>query len=323
MKIGLPRALAHYYYYPLWQKLFEELGHEVILSDETEPKMLERGIKVTISEFCIPIKVFNAHVINLLEKGVDFCFVPRLISVGKEWFCPKFLGLPSAVQFSIPQLADKMLTCDVKGKKYDDIGCFKDYLMLCEKLSVTKQDMKKAFNKAKKHFEAFRTYCRKGHTIDEADKLLRGLPLKPQTTEPEMTIGVLGYVYNVYDKYVSMDIINRLKKANVRVITFEMLDEKITENPKNDENKPLFWPFTRKIYNAGRHLVDNKMVDGIIHVTAFACGPDSVIGKMFESDFEGSGISFMTIRMDEHSGESHVQTRIEAFCDMLSRKVSR
>ena len=33
MKIGLPRALVHYYYYPLWKKLFETLGAEVVVSD--------------------------------------------------------------------------------------------------------------------------------------------------------------------------------------------------------------------------------------------------------------------------------------------------
>jgi len=29
---------------------------------------------------------------------------------------------------------------------------------------------------------------------------------------------------------------------------------------------------------------------------------------------------FLTMRVDEHSGENHLQTRIEAFVDMLKRK---
>ena len=31
----------------------------------------------------------------------------------------------------------------------------------------------------------------------------------------------------------------------------------------------------------------------------------------------------MTLRIDEHTGESHLQTRIEAFTDMIKRKIRK
>jgi predicted nucleotide-binding protein (sugar kinase/HSP70/actin superfamily) len=35
MKIGIPRALLFYHFYPLWKTFFENLGFQVILSPET------------------------------------------------------------------------------------------------------------------------------------------------------------------------------------------------------------------------------------------------------------------------------------------------
>ena len=320
MKIGLPAALMHYYYYPLWKTLFEELGAEVVVSDDTTGDMLSEGIKVSVSELCVPIKMFNAHVINLLEKGVDYCFVPRFVSLkGKEWYCPKFLGLPTITRFSIPNAEDKLLVVDIDGNR-EDICDLKNYLPLCSVLNVTKAQLKKALKAAKSHFDEFCDILRQGYTIDEANIIQSGGKVDITYKSSAINIGILGYFYNIYDKLISMDIIDRLRKANINIITFEMLDEKHTYNKKDDTEKPLFWVFARKVYNAGKYLIRHKKVDGIIHVTAFACGPDAVIGKLFEIESENAAMPFMTIRIDEHSGENHIQTRIEAFCDMLIRK---
>ena len=316
----MPVALMHHYFFPLWETLFKELGVEVVTSDDTTGELLEEGIKVSTSELCVPIKMFNAHVINLLEKGVDYCFVPRFVTFGKdEWYCPKFLGLPSIVEFSIANAADKILTFDIEGKREDTCD-WKNYLPLCDKLNVSKKQLKHALKLAVKRFDEFRKLLRQGYTIDEANKILAGETVDVAYKNSPVTIGVLGYVYNVYDKMISLDIISRLRAANINIVTFEMLDDVHTYNRKNAAEKPLFWIFARKIYNARKHLTETKKVDGFIHVTAFACGPDAVIGKMFEIECENEKVPFMTIRIDEHSGESHIQTRLEAFCDMLKRK---
>jgi len=320
MKIGLPVALMHHYYFPLWKTLFEELGCEVVTSSDTTGDLLEEGIKVSTSELCVPIKAFNAHVINLLGMGVDYCFIPRFVSFEKsEWYCPKFLGLPTIVEFSIPNIVDKILTIDIETKREDTCE-LKNYLPLCDKLNVSKKQLKDALKSASKKFADFRKILHQGYTIDEANKILAGETVDTAYKDSPVTIGVLGYVYNVYDKMISMDIISRLRAANINVITFEMLDDIHMYNKKKAKDKPLFWIFARKIYNARKYLTEHKKVDGLIHVTAFACGPDAVIGKMFEIESENENFPFMTIRIDEHSGESHIQTRLEAFCDMLKRK---
>jgi len=67
-------------------------------------------------------------------------------------------------------------------------------------------------------------------------------------------------------------------------------------------------------------LFSEGKVDGIIHITAFGCGPDSFLSRLMELESDATGIPFMIIRIDEHTGENHLLTRIEAFVDMIKRK---
>ena len=73
-----------------------------------------------------------------------------------------------------------------------------------------------------------------------------------------------------------------------RVITFDMLDERLLERHKNRMKEP-YWVYARKIYNACGYLLQQPELDGVIHLTAFGCGPDSVIGKMMEIDLRSRG----------------------------------
>src|SRR5690554_4014161 len=97
-KIGIPRALMFHYYYPAWENFFQELGMEVILSPETNKKILDDGVKRAVDDLCLPFKVYYGHVLQLIDK-VDYIFVPRLISLGdKNAVCPKFMGLPDMIR---------------------------------------------------------------------------------------------------------------------------------------------------------------------------------------------------------------------------------
>ena len=67
--IGIPRALVYYYYFPQWKTFFEELGYKVVISDKTSRKIIDQGIKVTLNDACVPIKLFHGHVIDLINKN--------------------------------------------------------------------------------------------------------------------------------------------------------------------------------------------------------------------------------------------------------------
>lgn len=323
MKIGIPRALLYQYYYPLWRSLFERLGCEVVVSDISTKPLVQKGIAVTVPEICFPIKIYNGHVINLMEKGVDYIFCPRFVHIEKGyWFCPKYIGLPELVELSIP--GSKILHAEIDCRR-EDTADPKCYRPVAEALGIPMSKLKDALKGAAEDFEKFRGYCRMGLTLDEAAQVMYDgkSPEDFKLPEYDTTIGLLGYIYNVYDPFVSMNIIKKLRELKVNVITFDMIDEKLLHKYRGECTRPIFWTFPDKLYQAASLMIRDIGVQGIIHITAFGCGPDSIVGKEIEHDYADSGVPFMTLRIDEHTGESHLQTRIEAFTDMIKRKIRK
>lgn len=323
MKIGIPRALLYYYYAPFWKPFFEELGMEVVISDETNKKLINDGVKESAAELCVPIKAYVGHSYNLLKKNVDYIFVPRMLSISNgEYFCPKFMGLPDMMEHGVKDMGGKVLTCDITSEN-DDISDYKNYLPLMDKLGATEEQIKVAAEKARKDWIAFRMYNKMGHTIPEAMDLVNNKIIAKRiksTSVDTIKIGLIGYVYDVYDAFISMDITNKLAELGVEFVTFEMIEEDELVEQIADMNKTLFWTFSNKLLGAGYKFFRNKEVDGVIHLTAFGCGPDSFLSKLLEYESDDTGIPFLMLRVDEHSGENHLQTRIEAFIDMLKRK---
>lgn len=324
MKIGIPRALLYYYYFPLWRTLFQELGHEVVVSGSTNKTIVDNGIKLSVPEICVPIKIFNGHVQDLVAREVDYVFVPRMISIEKGMtFCPKFLGLPDMIKFTFPELKGKIISPQIStgSELITDLECYRDLQCI---FNLNDKKLKRALHLARRVWLKFRSISKKGYLLNEAMELVnRPGNVTPVSRTGDITIGLISYVYDVYDDFVSMNAAAKLQNLGANVITFEMLNEKVIEQEIKPMRKALFWTFSNKILGAGLHFYKNPQVDGIIHMTAFGCGPDSLLGKSLELDSCRYGKPFMTVRVDEHSGESHLQTRIEAFVEMLRKKKKR
>ena len=76
-KVGLPLALNFYELIPFWKTLFNELGFETIISDESSRDIYYLGQHTIPSDtVCYPAKLTHGHIESLLNKNVDFIFYP-------------------------------------------------------------------------------------------------------------------------------------------------------------------------------------------------------------------------------------------------------
>ena len=108
MKIGIPRALSYYDFFPFWYGFFSDLGIEIILSDITTKQTMTTGSSLVVPETCLPVKVYVGHVLNLLDKGVDKIFVPSIQSIApKIYNCSKIRGLPDLIRNVIKKFRRK------------------------------------------------------------------------------------------------------------------------------------------------------------------------------------------------------------------------
>ena len=103
-RVGVPRGLMFCDYFPLWNGFLRTLGFEVVLSDETSTRIVQRGKELSAAEPCFPMKVAHGHVADVLERDVDFLFYPAVYDTGEpegDWrhtrTCPYVQGAPEVI----------------------------------------------------------------------------------------------------------------------------------------------------------------------------------------------------------------------------------
>ena len=344
IKIGIPRSLFYYKFIPLWKAFFTELGAEVIISDHTNKRILDDGIKACVDEACLPVKIFHGHMMNLKDR-VDYIFVPRFTSISKmEYICPEFGGLPDMVRHSLKNIP-ALITTEINMRKSDK-GAIKAAIETAAVLGAGKSAAKAALKTAIDAYREFRcqalcgTLPFSGSSICRRDKsgepslqshdmqsslqscYKSGEPspqLSPQFgTAARMRVAVIGHPYNIYDPYISMNMLGKLDKYDVDVTTIEMVGDNDIHMHASKLTKPMFWNFGRNAYGAAVHLAASGAIDGMICVTSFGCGIDSFVYEFIERKVRREyRIPLITITIDEHSGEAGFNTRLEAFIDML------
>ena len=318
LKIGIPRGLLYYYYIPLWKTFYEELGYELVVSPKTNKRILNLGVKSCVDEACLSIKVFHGHVESIKDQ-VDFLFMPRVTSIAYgEFNCPKIIGVPEMVIHSIdylPRMIQPVFNFRNRRVNFD-----KMIREMIEPLNVNFSKAKVAFEKGMNQLEIYKKNLYNGFLPEEAIhwRAVRE-PIRGFNTKG--TLLILTQPYNLYDKFVNMDLIGKVKERGFKVLTIDSISEEKINFYANLLPKKMFWTFGRKIIGAGLYAQKELDIDGMIYLSAFACGLDSFIADYIERNIRREGIlPYMQLTIDEQTGQAGIDTRIEAFIDMIERR---
>jgi predicted nucleotide-binding protein (sugar kinase/HSP70/actin superfamily) len=322
IRIGFPKALFFYSLFPFWQAFFDRLGVEVITSPATTKAILDDGAREAVTDACIPIKLYHGHVMALIDK-VDAIFIPRLVKLNRhDTFCPKFLGLPDMVRATLDHLPPLI---DLQINNSHSLW---DYWATCrgiaEILGFSRRQAWSAWLEGRHHQKAYQELLLKGYLPLQAMSKLQGQTVEPPQVLPaNLNLAVLGYPYQVHDGYISLDIVRKLQKMDVNVWTMEMVRPAHLQQFKKHLTKRLFWHYSNLVLGATYYFLGQGNIDGIIHITAFGCGPDAMVDKIMELDvrhLSNGHMPFMTLCIDEQTGDAGVSTRLEAFVDMLQQR---
>lgn len=323
IKIGIPRALLYYQYYPMWKTFFEELGAEVVVSPPTTQTILAEGSARVVADTCLPVKVFLGHVLSLVEK-CDWIFIPAIRSVKKNIYnCSKFLGLPDMTKAVIPE-APPILDIDIdinRGK----LKLYQAIYQLGRHFTWNPFKVRRASLAA---WQAYLNYqelmSRQGLAPPEAIERTSGL--KAHSSHPastRTTIALIGHPYLLHDEYINHRLIHRLEQGNNKVLTPKMLTTEELESGIAGLVGKAYWTYEEEVVGAGGHYLESG-VDGVIGIMTFGCGPDSLmIDTVRRQAARLRATPFMSLTLEEHTAEAGVVTRLEAFTDMIYRKKRR
>ncbi|OEH85708.1 hypothetical protein BHU72_02630 [Desulfuribacillus stibiiarsenatis] len=144
-------------------------------------------------------------------------------------------------------------------------------------------------------------------------------------------IAIVGEIYLLLEPSANHNVEEKLGNLGVSITRTEYVSDYISENvfkTKNTGGHELFASryLKNKIGGHGYHTVANavkyarKGYDGIIQIMPFTCTPEIVSMSILNEISEKEDIPILSLIFDEHSGEAGVDTRIEAFVDLIRRK---
>jgi predicted nucleotide-binding protein (sugar kinase/HSP70/actin superfamily) len=323
--VGIPRGLLYFHYQPLWSTFLTHLGVVVRTSEPTERAHLERAQSLTRSDLCLPVKVFLEHVARL-QGQVDWLLLPRITSVvGDAFMCPKILGLTDMVRNvfdRLPGLLDPKVNVKApRPQTMDDA-----LIRVGRYFSASPERLDEALDAAHR---AQAEYHRRllHYPLDEALAPWDG-PCRSGDAQaappPLYRVAVIGRSYINFDPALSHRLLELLRRHQVRVCTPENLPREVKDRESARLRKQVYWQLGRDLVAAAMHYADHPEIDGIINVSSFGCGQDSFTTALVEHYISHSADKpMLSLVLDEHSGDAGLQTRVEAFLDMLEHRKRR
>lgn len=295
MKIGIPKALYYYYFFDKFKLFFEALGVEVVTTEETNKEIISRGSFYASDEMCLSLKIFLGHVYELKDK-CDYILIPIIDNYGlSDQMCCNYLCLYDLVNnlFNTKILTFKI---DYKNNETEEDG----FIKIGKELGFKKENIKKAYKFAK----------------SEVAKLKRKRILKnmQKLNSENKKVLLVSHAYNTYDSYISKDIISFLESQNCEVIYCDQFDEEDTNGLSKFLSSQLYWKYSKE--NIGSIIKVQEEIDGIIFLTTFPCGLDSLVNELVMRKISKP---YLNLVIDDLDSKAGLETRLESFVDIIEQ----
>ena len=292
--IGIPKALTTYSLYPLYATFFSTLGFEVVLS-EVDPL---GGLKA-YAGFCYPAQVAHGAVLDLARRGVDLVFLPHVTRMSQpaaahdSYLCPVTQAGPYFLAKAFPQV--RFLSPLLDLTQPDQAGA--------TLVEMVVRELGAPLDLAQEAWSA----ALRAQTAIECS--LRGLgqrALGRLLSREKPGILLAGHSYNAYAREVSLSVGKKLASMGVTAIPADCL------MPLHAG--PMAWHFSNQLLNAVA-LVRRHPQLFLLCVSNFSCTVDAFTLALASSELGAK--PYLVIEMDAHTADAGVQTRLEAFLDII------
>ncbi len=303
--VGIPRALLYYRYVQMWTTFFEGLGCQVVVSRETDKEILEIGDSLSIDESCLASKVYMGHVQSLIGK-CDAIFIPSINCINRfERFCTKFQSLPDMVENTFKE--DFQIISFAVDEIQEKNSLENGFIQLAQKFGLSSKEAKRVVKDA---FKAQEIANEKSNQSQQ--NLIKKLSALPKEERP-LVILVVSHPYLIKDWYIGGVVAEILENMGVEILFANETNRKKAREESYKFSNTMPWVVNRELI--GSIMLLQKDIDGIVIMSAFPCGPDSMTTDAIMRKVQGTPILNVTI--DAQSGTAGLETRIESFVDIL------
>jgi len=299
--VGIPRAFSVHTLYPLYSWFFHELGIKTFLSTE----VAHAGVARAEAQYCFPAEIAHGAIQDCLDKGADYVLLPHFRDMPSYQddvhanFCPITQALPYYMKKAFPDINPNKWLPLVVSFKFGEGKALELFCEMTKTLDISEAQTKAAFDVAwAKQQEFFKAAEKMGlQALDEARKADRPV------------IAVLGRPYNAFTPEANMGIPRKFTTRGYSIIPFDILpfrDKEIFPN--------MYWFYGQQDLKAAKLLKDEENIY-LTFISNFSCAPDSFILHYIKWTMGQK--PFLVLELDSHSADAGVDTRVEAFLDII------
>jgi predicted nucleotide-binding protein (sugar kinase/HSP70/actin superfamily) len=299
--VGIPRAFSVHTLYPLYSWFFHELGIKTFLSTE----VIYEGVARIEAQYCFPAEIAHGAIQDCLDKNADYVLVPHFRDMPSYEetvhanFCPITQALPYYIEKAFPDIDKKRWLPLVVSFKFGEEKALELFCEMTKLLGIGESETKAAFEiawaKQKSYFKAVEEMG--VQALEDARKADRPV------------IAVLGRPYNAFTPEANMGIPRKFTTRGFSIVPFDILpfhSEDIFAN--------MYWYYGQQDLKAASLLKKEDNVY-LAFITNFSCAPDSFILHYIK--WMMGQKPFLVLELDSHSADAGIDTRVEAFLDII------
>jgi predicted nucleotide-binding protein (sugar kinase/HSP70/actin superfamily) len=350
-------GLLHKAYGPV----FKKVGVEVILPPRPTRRTLDLGTKHAPEFACLPFKITLGSMIEALDLGADALFMPGgwgPCRFGYYDVIQELILKDLGYQFIMgsaqnPDALQDMLELmqRISGSR-SKLGLYRIFFTILIRMSFLDWVLKKYFHT--KPYETIsgdteQIFERGVRLIENSSSLFELLKsvstiafwfrrMKKREEVRPLQVGIVGELFTVIDPSANMEIDMWLARRGIEVFKSvwlsDYLNDRIRFKPFRRNQFKLSSKYARpylRFHSGGEStesigktiLFARNGVDGMIHIFPFTCMPELVAQTILTKVQKDLDIPILTLVIDEHTAMGGVETRLEAFVDLLERRRKR
>lgn len=302
-RVGLPMQLVMYEQLPVWAGFFESLGYEVVLSDKSTRNLYFKGQHTVASDTaCYPAKLTHGHIESLLDKGVDFIFMPcESYNIDEHcssnhYNCPVVAYYPELLKANNERLNERNFIApyiDLNNKK----SAVKTLRSALSDYKLSKVAVSKALDEGFARLEKY-----KADVKSKADEIIWRAEL-----ENKQIIVLAGRPYHL-DPEINHSINKLLTSLKIAVLSEDCVYER-GENVKVDVLNQ--WTYHARLYRAADFVSKRKNMN-LVQLVSFGCGLDAITSDQVRAILERNGKLYTQIKIDEINNLGVVKIRLRS-----------
>lgn len=305
--VGIPRVLNMWENYPFWYTFFTALYFRVELSPLSNKKLYEKGIESIPSEsVCYPAKLVHGHIMDLIEKKVDFIFYPSVVFERKDiakadnnYNCPIVASYSENIKNNVEELREKNIPFMNPFISFGDREALvKRLAQEFKQFGISIGEIADAVNKGWIEWAHFRRDMHeKGKETLKLiqEKGMIGIVLggRPYHVDPEINHGIPELIAGYHIAVLTEDSVAHLGNVERPLVVRDQ------------------WMFHSRLYEAAAFVKTQENLE-YVQLNSFGCGLDAVTTDEVKDILTAAGKIYTSLKIDEVNNLGAARIRVRS-----------